>query len=195
MLVYHFFRKHFNCLIMKKYIQVAVFVFLIVAFSEATAQTGQIKESGSNVTFSISHATGKVTGTFTGMQGSVNFDEQNPAAGSMEATVNAATINTNNRARDKDLRNEKFFYTEKYPEIHFRSKEISQTANGYQVKGDLTIKDQTKEIVIPFEQEKKDGQRIFTGTVTINRKDFNLGLKTFPPMGKNANVTIVAVVE
>jgi polyisoprenoid-binding protein YceI len=159
------------------------------------AAFAQIVTEQSKVTFSVGHTTGTVNGTITGMQGTVNFDENNPAASTMQATVDAATVNTDNRARDSDLRKEKFFHVEKYPQIKFQSKSIAKTANGYEVTGNLTIKDQTHEVVIPFQREQKGSEAVYTGHFSLNRKDYNLGKSAFPPMGKTVNVTILAVVR
>ncbi|MFC5271847.1 YceI family protein [Adhaeribacter terreus] len=176
-----------------------ILLFMLVCFflnlESSHAIFAQIVTEQSKVTFRVSHMTGTVEGTITGMQGTVQFDENNLAASYMQATVEAATVNTENRARDSDLRKEKFFDAERYPQIKFQSKSISKTADGFQVTGDLTIKDRTREVNIPFSREQKGNEAVYTGSFTLNRKDYNLGKSAFPPMGKTVKVDILAVVR
>ena len=175
-----------------KQIALAIVALYLFAFRLPFAGEGNIRSEQSKVSFSISHASGKVKGTFSGLTGTVRFREEDLPGSSMEASLDAGTINTNNRARDADLRKKKFFHVALFPQIRFKSTEISKSADGYQVRGNLTIKEITREVAIPFQQEKKGDETVFTGSFTVNRKDFNLGLKTFPPIGKTATVTIVA---
>lgn len=170
-------------------------VFLGFAFGVRFMFPDQVAPDQSSITFTVSHISGKVTGTFTGMEGSVIFDENNLAGSSMDVSLDANTIDTKNRARDSDLRDKKFFDVEKYPRIHFKSLEISKAAEGFQVRGQLTIKDVTKEETIPFKVEKQGDARIFTGSFTVKHKEYGVGKSSFPPIGKTAQVEIKAVVK
>ncbi len=155
----------------------------------------QIDSDRSKITFGVSHVTGMVEGTITGMQGTVIFDENNLPGSRMEATVEAKTVDTGNKARDSDLRKGKFFDVDQYQQVKFSSKEITKTATGFQVTGDLTIKDRTRQVTIPFEREVKGGEEIFSGNFTLDRRDYNLGKGAFPPIGKEVKVSILAVVR
>lgn len=171
-----------------------LFLLFTVAFSQKSVAQIIITEK-SKVTFSVSHMTGTVEGTIMGMQGTVNFDENNLTGSTMQASVEAKTVDTGNNARDSDLRKDKFFQVERYPQVKFQSRTISKTAEGYQVTGDLTIKARTREVIIPFQREVKNGETIYTGQFSLNRKDYDLGKSAFPPMGKTVKVNIVAIVK
>jgi polyisoprenoid-binding protein YceI len=170
-------------------------VILGFAFHSGLVFPDQVAPDQSAVTFSINHLGGKVTGTFSGIEGSVIFDENNLGGSSMDVSLDAKTIDTKNRARDKDLRGKKFFDVENYPRVHFKSLEIIKVAEGYEVRGQLTIKDVTREEIIPFKVEKQGEVRVFSGAFTVNRKNYNLGKSSFPPIGKEAKVEIKAVVK
>ena len=165
------------------------------AFSSGLTLPDQVAPDQSSVTFSMSHLGGTVTGTFTGLEGSVIFDENNLAGSSMDVSLDAKSIDTKNRARDSDLRGKKFFDVENHPRIHFKSIEIIKAPEGYQVRGHLTIKDVTREEIIPFKVEKQGDVSVFTGAFTVNRKNYNLGKSSFPPIGKEAQVEIKAVIK
>ena len=77
-------------------------------------------------------------------------DRAKPEASSVELTIQAASIDTANETRDKDLRGADFFDVEKYPTITFKSTRI--TAKGkdaYDVTGTLTMRGVSKEITLP----------------------------------------------
>src|SRR5687767_2799974 len=80
---------------------------------------GQIISDRSKITFQVKHVTGTVEGTISGMQGTVSFDENNLSGSNMAATVESKTVDTQNNARDSDLRKAKFFDVDKYPQVRF----------------------------------------------------------------------------
>ena len=60
--------------------------------------------------------------------------------------VQTASIDTGNEERDAHLRSPDFFDVERYPEMRFESTAIDHVDSGtYQVRGELTIKDVTRE--------------------------------------------------
>lgn len=123
-----------------------------------------------------------VTGTIGGIEGSVEFDDKEPAKSKVTATLDATTIDTNEAKRDEHLRSPDFFDTAKYPKITFVSKSVKATGKGsYDVTGALTLHGVTKDIVLavdgPSEAIKGMGgemRRGLTATTTINRKDFGI---------------------
>lgn len=142
----------------------------------------------SSVEFAVKHmmvATAK--GRFTGVSGTIQLDPANPAAGSVEATVDLTTVDTGNAQRDGHLRTDDFFNAEKFANATFRSTRVEQIDDeNAKVYGDLTIRDVTKEVVldVEFEGQGKDAygkQRAgFTATTAFNRLDF--GIKWNPAL-------------
>ena len=135
-----------------------------------------------------------VVGTITDMKGTVKFDSSNLDSSYFDVMVNVNTINTNNDKRDKHLRNEDFFETETWPNIHFKSKMISRQDNLLGVAGTLTIKDVAKEVFVPFVIEESDSTIIFTGGRTISRLEYNVGVDTDTfKIGDEINVEVTCV--
>ncbi|QXD14075.1 YceI family protein [Rhodocaloribacter litoris] len=95
-------------------------------------------------------------------------------------TVNVNSIDTGIERRDNHLRSPDFFEVETFPTITFVSKEVRNIdGNAFELVGDLTIKDVTKEVMLEAEflgtAKMGDSERAgFTAETTINRKDFNL---------------------
>jgi polyisoprenoid-binding protein YceI len=136
----------------------------------------------SELGFKIKHLMiSNVSGKFT------NFDVKVETAGddfsnaSVVATVDVASINTNNEQRDAHLRNADFFEVEKHPSITFRSTKVEKVDDDtFSLYGDLTIKDTTKPVKLSVEYSgiAKDPwgntKAGFTVTGKINRKDWGI---------------------
>jgi len=123
----------------------------------------------------------KVRGSFNEFEGTAVIDGADPANSSVRVTIDAASIDTRNAQRDEHLRTNDFLALEQYPRITFVSTEIRQVdETTFEVSGDLTIKDVTNRITVPFEfggasQDPFGNQRIgFDGSVTISRKDYGI---------------------
>ena len=124
----------------------------------------------------------KVRGGFQKMSGELKLDETNPANSSVEAVIDAASIDTNEPQRDTHLKSADFFDVEKFPTLTFKSKKLKgNAADGYQVTGDLMIHGVSKEVTLevePMSSPMKDPWGNLklgaSATTKIKRKDFGL---------------------
>lgn len=111
-----------------------------------------IDPSHSSVGFSVRHMMiTNVRGEFQRLAGEVRFDPGDLDASEVTATVEAASINTREAKRDEHLRSADFFDAERFPALTFASKRIARTGDGYEVVGDLTIRDVTREVRLAVE--------------------------------------------
>ncbi|WPU97045.1 YceI family protein [Mucilaginibacter sabulilitoris] len=153
--------------------------FLVLLMITGVAAMAQYKpaDKKSRVEFTIANFGFDVKGSFTGIQGLINFDSQNPQNSSMDITVDANTINTDNSLRDKHLKNEWYFDVKNYPNIHFLSSKVTDggKSGNYVVTGKLTIKGKSKDISIPFTAVQDNEEFLFKGSFKINRIDFGIG--------------------
>jgi polyisoprenoid-binding protein YceI len=135
-----------------------------------------VDTANAKVSFSIKGPFGTVHGDFTGLKATIDFDEKNPAGGSITASIDPKTVSTGIGLRNRHLRNEEeYFNTDKYPDIAYRSKKIEKTGSGYKALGELTMKGVTKPVEIPFTFTLADGGGLFKGQFIIKRADFNIG--------------------
>jgi polyisoprenoid-binding protein YceI len=110
----------------------------------------------------------------------VEMDPEAKTFKAIEATINTASVNTNQEKRDAHLRNADFFDTEKFPTMTYKMKSYKKQGDGYAAVGDLTLRDITKEILLigNFNGVTKDpwgNQRAgFSGEGKLNRKDFGM---------------------
>lgn len=128
----------------------------------------KVKEEAYSVKFTSS----KFDGMFKGLKSELLFDENNLAASKLTATIDANTINTGNGMRNKHAKSG--LDAETFKTVKFVSTDITKTANGYETRGNLTIKDVTKQITIPFTFTKSAEGGVFAGTFSVKPAEYNV---------------------
>ena len=153
----------------------------VATTTDSTTRTYKIDKAHSEVIFQVRHLVTKVRGRFDEFDGTIQLNDEKPELSSVEFTIKAASIDTNEKDRDNHLRSADFFDVEKFPNLTFRSKRIvKKSQESYDVIGDLTIHGVTKEIVLPVTHlgKAKDpwgNERVgFEAENTLNRKEFGL---------------------
>lgn len=132
-------------------------------------------DQGSSIKFKVKNFGFNSGGSFSGLQGTIDFDPEKPGESKFDVTIQAASVNTDNESRDNHLREESYFDVKNYPLIRFVSTRITGKGGTFTFTGNLTIKKKTKEISFPFTiSMEKDGY-LFKGEFNINRKEFGVG--------------------
>ena len=109
-----------------------------------------IDKGHSDVSFQVRHLVTQVRGKFNDYEGTINLDPANLEHSNVDFRIKAPSIDTGVADRDKHLRSEDFFFTEKYPEITFKSKSIKKAdKDTYNVTGTLTMRGVAKEVTLP----------------------------------------------
>ncbi len=159
----------------------ALAAVLAVAAPAVRAETYEIDASHSQVGFRIRHLVGKVPGRFTSFSGTVDYTAGKPKSWKVDATIDPASINTDNAKRDGHLKAADFFDVEKHPTLTFKSTKVTNVkGDAAKLHGDLTIHGVTKPVVLDLEigGTTKDPwgntRSGFSATGTINRKDFGI---------------------
>jgi polyisoprenoid-binding protein YceI len=154
---------------------------LVLAAPSAKAETLKIDADHSSVTFKVRHLLTKVQGRFQKFEGTVDFDEKSFGASKVSATIQAASVDTNVEARDKDLRSKRFFDVERFPTLTFTSLAVTEVSgNKGKVRGTLSMHGVSKEVVLSTEYLGKgkdpwgNTRYGFHAETTINRKDFGM---------------------
>lgn len=138
----------------------------------------KIEPNHSTVGFRISiSGFTEVTGKFGDCKINMDWNDDDITASTINAEIQAASINTGIPDRDEHLRTADFFDVEKHPTITFVSDSIQQVNySNYIAFGTFTMHGISKNIELPFQIVKMDGNTIgFKSRTTINRIDYGVG--------------------
>lgn len=160
----------------------SLFIAAGLATSAPAAEVYTIDLSHSKIGFSVKHLGISMTsGQFGQAAAKITLDTANGDNSSLEAVIEAKSINTNDEKRDAHLRSADFFEVEKFPTITFKSTSVKANESLLTVTGDLTIKGVTKSITLPLALTGPiihpfSGSKVIglAGQTTINRQDFGV---------------------
>jgi polyisoprenoid-binding protein YceI len=174
-------------------------VGLTAAAASAQTSTWKIDPAHSGVEFRILHmGVSHVNGALHGVNGVVHLDDKDITHSSVEATIDASTVSTEEPKRDEHLKSADFFNVAQFPTLTFKSTRIFKEGGQLKMTGDLTLDGVTKPVTLavdgPAAPQKGMHDSIISGfsaTGTLSRKDFNFGSKFAPPMlGDDVTFTI-----
>jgi len=154
------------------------FIGLTAIFSSAYTVLEIWNVSSQEATISFELPEQGTKGTLSGLKASIDFDQKNPGAAKISATVDVKTFNTGDAKKDEHLLSADFFNAEKYPTISFVSSSVKATDTGFLASGTLTMKDSVKNVEIPFSfAEDTKGGGVFKGTMTVFAGDYGITKK------------------
>ena len=155
----------------------------------------------SELSFRIRHLIGRVAGTFNEWSGTLNLDPNHLQGGTVNVTVQTASINTLVEPRDDHLRSPDFFAVDSFPTMTFNSNQVEVFGNELKIHGDLTIRGITRPVVLDarylglLDEDPWGQERVaFLATTTIDRHDFgvsfNQALETMTMIGDEVDIEI-----
>jgi polyisoprenoid-binding protein YceI len=169
---------------MKRPILALVFAGLVLGpltSAEAAVETYDIDPVHTWVGFTIAHFFTKVPGFFGKLKGTIVVDRDHLENSTTEAVIEVASITTNTRMRDDDLRSTNFFDAATFPAMTFKSKAWKSTGGEtYDVTGVLTMKGVAKGVVLKVTSlgfgPGMKGAAIsgWEASVTLDRRDFDM---------------------
>jgi len=154
-----------------------------LASPQISTATWNIDPVHSVAEFKVKHMMiSNVKGQFPKVEGLLTLDESDLTKSHVEATIEAASIETRDAQRDAHLKSADFFDVEKYPTLSFKSTRVKAVREGeLTVEGDLTIHGITRTVVFTVEgptppaKDPWGNSRVaVSATTRINRKDFGL---------------------
>lgn len=148
----------------------------------ATQSAWDLDLAHTSVEFAVKHLMiSTVTGRMKLARGQILVDEGRPESATVDVEIDAGSLDTGVADRDLHLRSPDFFDVANHPKIVFKStraQRLGETTG--KLEGELTVRGVTRPVTldVEFEGEGIDpwgGRRAgFTGTATLNRKDFGV---------------------
>jgi polyisoprenoid-binding protein YceI len=155
------------------------------ATSLPAAGTYHVDAVHSQVGFTVRHlVAAKVRGSFTEFEGTIEIGDSAESS-SVTATIQAASITTNNEMRDGHLKSQDFLDLENHPTLTFVSTEVRPTGGSkYDLVGDLSIRGVTKQVTWDLEflgtgpgMAPGDTVAGFEAELEIDRRDFGVSFE------------------
>jgi polyisoprenoid-binding protein YceI len=183
---------------MKRFLICLGALVMLTASAFAEVETWQIDPNHTAAQFSVRHmGISTVRGAFTKVSGTAQYDPSDPSKTLVDATIDAASVDTRVTMRDNDLKSDHYFDVAKYPLITFKSKSVQAAGAGkLKLVGDLTIHGTTKEVVLDVDGPSAaitdpHGNRHVgaSASTMIKRTDFGVGSDN-PMVGDDITITI-----
>jgi polyisoprenoid-binding protein YceI len=161
----------------------AIAIAMLIALPAlAHADTWQIDPAHTNVEFTVRHMMiSNVKGQFQKTTGTITINGNDPASATIDATIDASSVDTRVERRDTHLKSPDFLDVAKYPTITFKSTKVEADGSGkFKVTGDLTLHGVTKPVVLEVESSGAPVKVMgglhagASATTKINRSDFGL---------------------
>jgi polyisoprenoid-binding protein YceI len=156
----------------------------------------------SRAAFAVKHFWGlrTVRGRFNGVTGELAVDPAGSVAGQLR--INAGTVDTANKRRDKHLRSADFFAADEHAEIVFTPTALRRVGDSalepgarLELDGTLGIAGHDERLTLELELTQTAPDLAFTTTTTVDRRKFGM---TWRPMGiahNDATLTVEVYLE
>jgi polyisoprenoid-binding protein YceI len=189
---------------MKRIAVALAVVVLSPATGLAQTTTWNLDPAHSHASFSVRHlGISNVRGDFGKIEGKMMLDDQDVSKSRVETAIDVSSINTRIEKRDAHLKSPDFFDAQNHPKMTFKSTKVEKSGQGLKVAGDLTIRGNTKPVVLTVEEFPpaiKDMQganrRAVLATTKINRHDYGLKwnnmIETGPVVGDEVTIELAA---
>lgn len=152
----------------------------------------------SSLAFSVAQVGSIVSGRFPTWTGEIVLDPSSLAGARIDIRIDTRPVSTNNRDVDSLMKGPSFLDVQRYPEARFVSTSISGSGDRYEARGKLTIRDVTRDAVLPFtlaitDDPSQPGRVRATarGRIVLKRLDYGVGQNEWAATGQVANEVTV----
>ncbi len=155
-----------------------IFLTLVAgtAIRAAEASEWQLVQDSSNVRFIGVQEGSAFRGRFRNFSAMIDFDPENPTAGTIVGVVTMDSAKSGDAERDATLMEKDWFDPQNHPESRFESERVEQLDDGtFAAHGQLTMIGVSQPVTMSFEFEVENSTAHFSGSFEIQRLDFGMG--------------------
>jgi polyisoprenoid-binding protein YceI len=153
----------------------AVLLILSLSAKVCNSQTYSLVSSESKVEFSIKNLGVQVAGYFAQPTGELKVNSSTGHPEFLYGEIQVRNIETGIAMRDRHLLKSEYFHADRYPQLKFRTESISISANGYILKGWISIKGKSQLIQLQADIIKSNRGYLIKSKFQLKRSTFNLG--------------------
>jgi polyisoprenoid-binding protein YceI len=154
-----------------------------------------IDRSASSLTFTATQTGAFVNGRFPVWSGKIVLDPAALAGARIDIGIEMPAVTAGNQDVDSLMKGASFFDVGKFPEARFVAGTVVAAGGGrYEARGKLTIRDVTRDVVLPFTLAIADNpaqpgalRATARGKLIIKRLDYGVGRNEWAGTGQVAN--------
>ncbi|MEZ5972917.1 MAG: YceI family protein [Hyphomonadaceae bacterium] len=144
------------------------------------ANVWRVDAARSSIAFAFSMDDGagnasRIDGRFARWRADIRFDPNDLDTSAVAVTIETGSASDGVASHDAFMREPGWFDVEAQPTATFRATDFRHRGDGYEARGELTIKGHRRNVTLPFDLTITGDNAVMTGAVAINRADFDLG--------------------
>lgn len=149
----------------------------------AAVSTWRVDPRSSSIGFAFDYSdeesgSTRFEGRFTRWRADIRFDPNSLEQSSATVTIETASATDGVPIHDNALPTAEWFNSAAHPTAVFRTRDIRRAGNGYEARGDLTIRGRERNVMLPFTLAISGDRASMNGRVSIDRRDFDIGNDT-----------------
>jgi polyisoprenoid-binding protein YceI len=149
---------------------------ILLAAAPAAAGNWQVGHEQSRLGFIGTQLGSQFEGEFEEFQADIQFHPDDLAAGEVSVVIDVSSFDTGSADRDDTAMGSEWFAVEEYPEARFEAGEFRHLGGTeFEAAGRLTMKDVTRDVVLPFTLDIEGDTAEMSGELTVDRTDYNIG--------------------
>ncbi|MEQ1809203.1 MAG: cytochrome b/b6 domain-containing protein [Terricaulis sp.] len=166
-----------------------------VAAGQASAWRVNAQRSSIAFAFSMDDGSGdqsRIEGQFARWRADIRFDPSDLENSAVSVTIETASASDGIASHDAYMRDTGWFDSSAHPTATFRATDFRRRGEGYEARGELTIKGRGRDVRLPFTLTINGDNATMNGTVAIDREEFDLGkdVEGSDMISRNVDVTI-----
>ena len=166
-----------------------------VAAGQASAWRVNAQRSSIAFAFSMDDGWGdqsRIEGQFARWRADIRFDPNDLENSAVSVTIETASASDGIASHDAYMRDTGWFDSSAHPTATFRATDFRRRGEGYEARGELTIKGRGRDVRLPFTLTINGDNATMNGTVAIDREEFDLGkdVEGSDMISRNVDVTI-----
>lgn len=154
---------------MKKILTTAFTLLFAITISSQTLIPKETK-----INFKVRNVGLFIKGSFDILNAEIKIDDADLLKSSFNFKLKSKSLNTKDQERDTEWKDTVYFFSEKFPEISFKSDTIRKKEDGYLVSGKFRVKNRSVKIFIPVKPTTSKGKVKYKGEFVIDRRDFDI---------------------
>jgi len=159
-----------------------ILICLSLMTTSAFAIDWSLDPDHSTLTFEGTQGGVPFQGSFERFSANISLDPDDLPSASISVTIETASAISGSAERDGTLPSADWFDVASHPEATFTSTTVNRTDSGYLAEGTLTLKGTSQATSLPFTLDITDDAAHATGTLTLDRSDYNVGTGALSPM-------------